>query len=690
MSGKRILLYLLAAGLLGLLIYALVPKDSGRGPDDDKEAQGDDDADTPRRSRSHTGGGTARLPRIARRPGQKTTKILGRAIDGDTGKPVAEVDVQLSSSLDSAQATTRTDGRFKLEVVAGGAYAVSLTSSTHVAAGLAPTLQVKEGHDIKGLVLVLHELASVTGRVVDSKLDPVTPASVRVARARGQRRIAETEAAPTDARGRFSIKVPPGEVVLRADSARHGAAHSPPLYVKAGAHLSGVMIRLGGGMGLTGKVVGPGRQRIAAAEVVLRDELGKHKVPCDGDGNFALGGLTAGIKQLQAAAKGFSPSHVTKIRLRAGTNKTIYAVLVLRAAKGIGGQVLDGEGNPVGGVKVVVRPGSPRGRLTHLLPALEQRTNPAGQFMFNNVPPTPLVVTASSGSGKASRAGVPPGTFDVTLRLQRTGGISGEVTDGLSGTAVRDYTVSVTRAEGTGDPLGQLPAIRVVSADGAFDLEGLVPGTYAVTVTGRGYGAEARSKIAVTADHHSRISVVLNAGGSVQGVVVDPRGVGLPGAAVRMDTGWHGSPAVADAQGRFRIDNVARGRRSLSASHPGHDTRILGGVSVFPKQTTDVRVELSLRRGERAGFKLSGIGAVLSDRNGAVTVIKTLPGSPAEAAGLLRGDRVSAVDGKAPSSFAEAIEAIRGIVGTPVRLKLQRGDASVTVDVIRDDVTVSG
>ena len=67
----------------------------------------------PRRSRSHTGGGTARLPRTARRPGQKTTKILGRAIDGATGKPVAEVDVQLSSSLDSAQATTRTDGHFK-------------------------------------------------------------------------------------------------------------------------------------------------------------------------------------------------------------------------------------------------------------------------------------------------------------------------------------------------------------------------------------------------------------------------------------------------------------------------------------------------------------------------------------------------------------------------------------------------
>ena len=45
MSGKRILLYLLAAGLLGLLIYALVPKDSGRGPDNGKAAQGDDGID---------------------------------------------------------------------------------------------------------------------------------------------------------------------------------------------------------------------------------------------------------------------------------------------------------------------------------------------------------------------------------------------------------------------------------------------------------------------------------------------------------------------------------------------------------------------------------------------------------------------------------------------------------------------
>ena len=48
------------------------------------------------------------------------------------------------------------------------------------------------------------------------------------------------------------------------------------------------------------------------------------------------------------------------------------------------------------------------------------------------------------------------------------------------------------------------------------------------------------------------------------------------------------------------------------------------------------------------------------------------------------------MDGKAPGSFTDAIEAIRGIVGTPVRLKLRRGDATVVVDVIRDDVTISG
>jgi hypothetical protein len=682
MRGKRVILYLLAAGLLGAVIYLLLP-DLDRTREEaadgqDEAVEGDERA---------VGGGSAVPPRVGQDPGAQSTAVQGLVKDGDTGKPVAEVEVSLRGPGDRASGVSGADGRFELEVGSGGAYRVELSSETHVAEGPAPLLRVEAGTPIKGLVLEVHRLATVAGQVVDGRVSPVAGAKVRVARAGGQQQFAVLDAvARSDSSGRFTLKVPSGEVVLRAETDELGAALSPPLYVRPGAHLQGVTIRLGSGASLTGKVVGPGRRLVKGAQVALRDELGTRKVPCDAQGNFAVGGLSQGGKLLQAMAAGFSPSHVSRILI--DKEQPQHVVLVLRAAKGIGGQVIGLDGSPVGGVRVTVRPGTPRGPMTTLLPPLEGRTSPAGQFSFKDVPATPLVVTARSDHGTASRAGVPPGTYDIVLRLSRTGGITGQATDGARGQPVRDLTVSVTRVEGTGDPYGPRPTTRFVSTDGRFTIDGLLPGTYGLTFAARGYGAETMQGIGVTADHYSRIKVVFNAGGAVAGVVVDRRGVGLPGASVRVDTGWHGRPASSDAQGRFRVEDVARGRRSLTASHPGYDTRIVSGVSVLPRETTEVRVELSPRRGKHAGLKLSGIGAVLAHRGGLLTVLKALPGSPAAAAGLRAGDRITTVDGKKIDSFGEGIEAIRGIVGTPVRLQLLRGKTSITVDVIRDDVSV--
>jgi C-terminal processing protease CtpA/Prc len=156
-----------------------------------------------------------------------------------------------------------------------------------------------------------------------------------------------------------------------------------------------------------------------------------------------------------------------------------------------------------------------------------------------------------------------------------------------------------------------------------------------------------------------------------------------------VETGWLGEAVVTDAQGKFVIRDVARGLRSLSASHPGYDTRIVSGVSVFAKSTAEIRVELQPKSGPSPSLRLTGIGVVLTHRAGRVTVLEALAGSPAELAGMRAGDVVLAVNG-AQLGFQEAIEAIRGILGTPVRLRLQRGERVFDVDVIRDEVAVPG
>jgi hypothetical protein len=495
----------------------------------------------------------------------------------------------------------------------------------------------------------------------------------------------------SDRAGRFTLKVPPGEVVLRAEAGRLGAALSPALYVSAGAHLTGVTIRVGGGLTLTGRVVGPGGRTAKRAAVTLEDELGRRTIPCDAEGGFAVGGLSPGNKLVQAEAEGYSPGHVSRIRLRRG--RPTHVVLHVALTKGIGGQVVDRDGLPVGGIKVLVQPGSPGAKAAHLQPPLEQITTPQGQFSFQDVPNAPLLVTARTQTGNlsASRSGVAPGSYDLVLQLQGTGAITGRVTDGLSGKPVRDFTVSVTHVQGTRGRVGHRGGpLRVVSATGEFTLDNLVAGTYSLAFTAPGFGATTQTKLSVVEGHQTRANVLLNAGGSVAGVVVDRRGVGLPGTSIRVDTGWHGQPAVSDANGNFKVENVARGVRSLTASHPAYDTRIISGISVFPNQTAQTRIELSPRKGEKPGLVFSGIGAVLSDRGGRIMVLKTLDGSPAAVAGLLRGDVILTIDGLQKGSFADAVEAIRGIIGTPVRLSLERGKRTFEVDVIRDEVRIPG
>jgi carboxyl-terminal processing protease len=70
-----------------------------------------------------------------------------------------------------------------------------------------------------------------------------------------------------------------------------------------------------------------------------------------------------------------------------------------------------------------------------------------------------------------------------------------------------------------------------------------------------------------------------------------------------------------------------------------------------------------------------GIGAEVGMRNDIITVIAPLDGTPAKKAGLLAGDKIYAVDGKATLGLTidQAVNEIRGPQGTTVTLTIIRG-----------------
>lgn len=95
---------------------------------------------------------------------------------------------------------------------------------------------------------------------------------------------------------------------------------------------------------------------------------------------------------------------------------------------------------------------------------------------------------------------------------------------------------------------------------------------------------------------------------------------------------------------------------------------------------------------ESLGGELEGIGAELSVEDGLLVVVTPLKGSPAEKAGLLPGDYIYLVDGKATSDMTlfDAIKAIRGVQGTQVELTVIRKTVTepFIVKITRDKINI--
>ncbi len=94
-------------------------------------------------------------------------------------------------------------------------------------------------------------------------------------------------------------------------------------------------------------------------------------------------------------------------------------------------------------------------------------------------------------------------------------------------------------------------------------------------------------------------------------------------------------------------------------------------------------------RSEMEG-ELEGIGVVVEEIDGAITIVSPFEGSPAEAAGLQTGDIIRAADGVEVTGIGlnAAAELIRGPAGSSVHLVIEREGATFSVDVTRAVIEV--
>lgn len=139
------------------------------------------------------------------------------------------------------------------------------------------------------------------------------------------------------------------------------------------------------------------------------------------------------------------------------------------------------------------------------------------------------------------------------------------------------------------------------------------------------------------------------------------------------------------------MDHVARNyvERLPQADLYGRATR---GVlrELHDPHSAYLSSERLARLTESTTGRYQGIGVELDVRDGWVTVLAPLPGTPAEQAGVQGGDRIVAIGGKPTEGWApeEALRALRGAPGTVVSFVVERAglDEPVPFSVTRREI----
>lgn len=163
-----------------------------------------------------------------------------------------------------------------------------------------------------------------------------------------------------------------------------------------------------------------------------------------------------------------------------------------------------------------------------------------------------------------------------------------------------------------------------------------------------------------------------------------------------------GAPATAD--GSFdRLSEVEQliadeyygrpqGAETSSAFWNDLESGALEGISSgLDDYSTYLPPEDQKRAADQLAGTFEGIGVWVATRDGKMTIVAPIPGSPAEKAGILAGDVILEIDGTSVDGLAdsEALELLKGPAGEKVALELQRGDdPPITMEVERGRIPV--
>jgi protocatechuate 3,4-dioxygenase beta subunit len=483
---------------------------------------------------------------------------------------------------------TDAEGRFQIPGPPPGEKARVNARSTGYLDGKSEVVTCAPGDAKTGVSVQLRQGATLAGKVKDDGGRPIEGAVVKwtsLAQDANEWsvrwRLRSATPAVTDAKGEFRIpNVETGKLALQVSDAKHLSWSSNAVQAEDGKESAfDVVLRTGGT--LDGRVLGTNNKGAAAATVnyarqgerpadadPYMDEDGQ--VTADAAGNFHVDGLLPGTYDLTARAPGAAPSESvetaaggTPVTLQLAQAFVISGVVRMKS----GGGVADVQVDLVKRVRktdgVEAKPTGAQVEEETSVEVEDTRTNAAGEFELKDIPAGTYDIRVTVGWGGQPRPNILPTTVKDVQAGQQAIVIECEAGLSISGTAIGEDGKLVMGGYVWAQPVEPQPGFRGISDsldDGSFELTGLAPGKYRLTVVGGG-----GQQKTITAEAGAKdLRVEFGGGGSIK-VRVTIDGAAAPNAWVNAHGEQGQGNARTDAEGRAEIKGLPAGTYTVNA-----------------------------------------------------------------------------------------------------------------------------
>lgn len=308
----------------------------------------------------------------------------------------------------------------------------------------------------------------------------------------------------------------------------------------------------------------------------------RHLASSDARGKFRFEGLEPGEYQLEARA----PGHAAKRLLRMFVPSPPVTV-ELEASAFIEGFVELPDGKPAAQARVSAFGADE---------AVSAETSSGGGFSLD-VPPGSYQVMARQGDQTGSArtrlvVGAGMTLKDVRIRLGSATAIAGVVRQKESGAPIADAAISVIPSGDRGDVAG-----ATTDAGGHFEVGGLAPGAYDVSVQARGFKTLRRTGVTVLEGQRFELVAELLSNGRIEGTVVDSEKKPVAGVLVRPERRWGplegATTTMTDEAGTFALVDVPPGDVYVAVVRIDSSEKTRVPAKVEPGKTTKVQVQLS-------------------------------------------------------------------------------------------------